>query len=163
MLLNCGVGDDSWEPLGLQGDPTSPSWRKSVLNVHCNNWCWSWNSNTLATWCEELTHWIKPWSWERLKAGREGDDRGWDGLWHHWFNGHEFEQASGIEDGQGSLACCSPWGCKESDTTERFNWTYKCALFYCTLICYASQILWFIKFHGNPTLSKSISTTFFCL
>ena len=42
------------------------------------DWCWSWNSNTLATWCEELTHWKRPWSWERLKAG-EGVDRGWDG------------------------------------------------------------------------------------
>ena len=40
---------------------------------------WSWNSNTLATWCEELTHLKRPWSWERLKAGGEGDDRGWDG------------------------------------------------------------------------------------
>ena len=38
--------------------------------------------------------------------------------WHHRLNGHEFEQASGVGDGQGSLACCSPWGCKESDTTE---------------------------------------------
>ena len=38
----------------------------------------SWNSNTLATWCEELTHWKRPWCWERLKAGGEGDDRGWD-------------------------------------------------------------------------------------
>ena len=55
MLLNCGVGEDSWEPLGLQGDPTSPSYRKSVLNIHCKGWCWSWSSNPLATWCEELT------------------------------------------------------------------------------------------------------------
>ena len=39
----------------------------------------NWNSNTLATWCEELTHWKRPWCWERLKAGGEGDDRGWDG------------------------------------------------------------------------------------
>ena len=38
-----------------------------------------WNSNTLATWCEKLTHWKRPWCWERLKAGGEGDDRGWDG------------------------------------------------------------------------------------
>ena len=50
--------------------------RKSVLNVHWKNWYW--NSNTLATWCKELTHWKKPWYWERMKAG-EGDDRGWDG------------------------------------------------------------------------------------
>ena len=41
-------------------------------------WCWSWSSNTLATWCKELTHWKRPWCWERLKVGGEGDDRGWD-------------------------------------------------------------------------------------
>ena len=79
MLLNCDVGKDSWESLGLQGDPTSQSWRKSVLNIHWKDWCWSWNANTLATWCEELTPWKRPWCWERLKAGGEGDNRGWDG------------------------------------------------------------------------------------
>ena len=79
MLLNCGVGEDSWESLGLQGDPTSPFWRRSVLNIHWKDWCWSWNSNTSATWCEELTQWKRPWCWERLRAGGEGDDRGWDG------------------------------------------------------------------------------------
>ena len=41
--------------------------------------CWSWNSNTLATWCEELTHLKRSWCWERLSAGGEGDNRGWDG------------------------------------------------------------------------------------
>ena len=79
MLLNCGVGEDSWESLGLQGDSTSPSWRKSVLNIYWKDWCWNWNSNTLVTWCEELTHLKRPWFWERLKAGGEGDNRGWDG------------------------------------------------------------------------------------
>ena len=53
--------------------------RTSVSRVHWKDWCWSWNSNTLATSCEELTHWKRPWCWERLKAGGEGDDRGWDG------------------------------------------------------------------------------------
>ena len=53
------------------------------------DWCWSWSSNTLATWCKELTHWKRPWGWERLKAGEEGDDRGWDGwmaslTWQTW-------------------------------------------------------------------------------
>ena len=43
--------------------------------------------------------------------------------WHHWFNGYVFEQALGVGDGQGSLACCSPWGCKESDMTEWLNWS----------------------------------------
>ena len=79
MLLNCGVGEDSWESLGLQGDPTSSSERRSVLGVHWKDWCWSWNSSTLATSCEELTHLKRPWCWERLRAGGEGDDRGWNG------------------------------------------------------------------------------------
>ena len=47
------------------------------ISVHWKNCCWSWNSNTLATWCKELTHLKRPWCWERLKTG-EGDDRGWD-------------------------------------------------------------------------------------
>ena len=79
MLLNCGIGEDSWESLGLQGDPTSPSLRRSVLGVNWKDWCWSWNSNTLATWWEELTHLKRPWCWERLRAGGEGDNRGGDG------------------------------------------------------------------------------------
>ena len=79
MLLNCGAGEDSWGSLELQGDPTSPSWRSSVLGVQWRHWCWRWNSTTLATSCEELTHWKRPWCWERLKTGGEGDDRGWDG------------------------------------------------------------------------------------
>ena len=53
--------------------------KRSFLGVHWKDWCWSWNSSTLATWCEELTHWKRPWCWERLSAGGEGDDRGWDG------------------------------------------------------------------------------------
>ena len=43
--------------------------------------------------------------------------------WHHQFNGHEFEQVLGVDDGQGSLGCCRPRGLKESDVTERLNWT----------------------------------------
>ena len=47
------------------------------IGVHWKDWCWSWNSNTLATSCEELTNWKRPWCWEWLKTG-EGDNRGWD-------------------------------------------------------------------------------------
>ena len=77
--------------------------------------CWSWSCNTLATWCEELTHWKRHWWWGRLRAAGDGDDR------HHWLNGHEFEQI--LRDGgrQGSPECCSPWGRKESDMTELLN------------------------------------------
>ena len=49
------------------------------LPMNTQDWCWSWNSNTLANWCEELTHLKRPWCWERLRAGGEVDDRGWDG------------------------------------------------------------------------------------
>ena len=52
---------------------------KSVLNIHWKDWCWSSSSSTLATWWKELTHLKRPCCWERLKAGGEGDDRGWDG------------------------------------------------------------------------------------
>ena len=79
MLSNCSAKGDSWESLGLQGDPTSPSERKLTLNTHWKDWCWSWSSNILATWWEEPTHWKRHWCWERLKAGGEGDDRGGDG------------------------------------------------------------------------------------
>ena len=82
MLLNCGVGEDSWESLGLQGDPTSPFWRRSALGVLWREWFWSWNSSTLAISCEELTHWKRLWCWEGLGAGGEGDNR-WDG----WMDG----------------------------------------------------------------------------
>ena len=49
------------------------------MSVHWKDWCWSWSSNPLATWCEELTHLKRAWCWERLRAGGEGHDRGWDG------------------------------------------------------------------------------------
>ena len=57
------------------------------------------------------------------KAGGEGDNRGWDGWMASQTHGHESEQAPGVGDGQGGLACCTSWGCKESDTTETLNWT----------------------------------------
>ena len=53
--------------------------RRSVLGVHWKDWCWSWNSSTLATSWEVLTHWKRPWCWEGMRAGGEGDDTGWDG------------------------------------------------------------------------------------
>ena len=61
--------------------------------------------------------------------------------WHHQLNGHEFEQAPGDGEGQGSLACCSPWGHKELDTTEQQDW-YKMPL-----QCYISQLLVLIILH----------------
>ena len=57
--------------------------------------------------------------WRQEKGTTENEMVGW----HHQLDGHEFEQALGVGDGQGSLACCSPWGCKEWDVTEQLNWT----------------------------------------
>ena len=124
MLVNCVVGEDSCESLGLQGDPTSPSWRESVLNIHWKDWCWSWNSNILANTLAK--NWLigkepdagKDWRQEE-KGTTEDEMVGW----HHWFNGHEFEQAPGVGDGPGSLACCSPWGGRvRPDWTEVKKW-----------------------------------------
>ena len=55
---------------------------------------------------------------EKLKAGGEGDDRDEMVGWHHQLDRHQFEHGPGVGDGQGGLACFSPWGCKESDMTE---------------------------------------------
>ena len=81
MLLNCGFGEDSWESLGQHQTryQASRSYRKSLLNIHWQAWCWSWNSNTLAAWFKELNHWEKTCCWEGLGARGEGDNRGWDG------------------------------------------------------------------------------------
>ena len=94
MLLNCGIGEDSWESLGLQGDLTSQSWRKWVLNIHWRDWCWSWSSDTLATWCKELIG-------KDPDAGKDwGQEEKWvteDEMvgWHHWLSGLEFEASAG--------------------------------------------------------------------
>ena len=75
----------------------------------------------MATWCEELTHWKRPQCWERLKAGGEGTTEDETVGWHHWLNGYKFEQALGVGDRQGSLACCSRGVTKS--WTWLSNWT----------------------------------------
>ena len=121
MLLNCGVGEDSWESLGLQGDPTSPFWR-SALGFLWRDWCWSWNSSTLATSCKELTHWKRLWCWEVLGARGEGDDRGWDG----WMASLTQWMWASVNSGSwwwaGRPGVLRFMGL-QSDTTERLIWS----------------------------------------
>ena len=97
-----------------QGNP------KSTLTIHWKDWCWSWSSNTLATWCEEVTHWIKPGKDRRQEEKRMTGNEMVG--WYHWLNGHECEQAPGEGEGQGSLVCYSLWVTKSqtwlSDWTE---------------------------------------------
>ena len=119
MVLNCGVGEDSWESLGQQGDPTSPSYKKSVLNVHWKDWCWSW---TPILWPPDAKnrHILKdPDAGKDLGQEEKGTTEDEMVGWHHRLNGHEFEQALRVE----SLVCCSPWGRKELHTTEQLNWS----------------------------------------
>ena len=85
------------------------------------DWYWSWNANILATWCEELTHFKRPWCWERLRAGGERDDRGWDGWMATLTQWTWVWMDSGSWWWTGRPACCGSWGRKESDTTERLN------------------------------------------
>ena len=127
MLLNCGIGEDSWELLGLQGDPTSPSLKKSILNIHWKDWCWSWNSNTLATWCKELTYLKRPWCSERLKAGGEGDDRIWDGWMASWTQWTWVWVNSGSSWWTGGPGMLQSMGSPRvgHDWATELNWTHK--------------------------------------
>ena len=120
MLLNCGVGEDSWESIGRSNQSIQ---RKSVLNIHWKHWCWSWSSNSLSTWCEELTHWKRPWCWAKPKAGGEGDDSGWVGwmaslTWWTWV-----WVSSGSFWKTGKPGMLHSLGHEELDTTEWLSWT----------------------------------------
>ena len=122
MLLNYDIGEDSWESLECkQIQPVHPIGNHSWVFIGRTD-VEAETPNALVTWCEELTHLKRPWCWERLRAGGEGDDRGWDGwmasptqwTWI-WVNSESWWWT-------GSLACCSPWSHKESDRTEWLNW-----------------------------------------
>ena len=104
---------------------------KEIQPVHPNgNQSWIFTGQTDAEapifWPPDVKNWLI-WKdpdarkdWRREEKGMTEDEMVW---WHHWLNGHEFEQTLGDSEGLGSLACCSPWGWKESDTTEQVNWS----------------------------------------
>ena len=123
MLLNCGVGEDSWESLGLQGDPTNPSEGDQPWDFFGRN---DAKAETLVLWPRHAKSWLigkdsdAGRDWGQEEKGRTEDEMAG---WHYWLNGRESEWTPGVGDGQGGLACCDSWGCKESDTTERLNWT----------------------------------------
>ena len=123
MLLKCGVGEDSWESLGL----------REILPVHSEgDQPWDFfgrndaKAETPVLWPPHGKNWLigkdsdagRDWGQEE-KGMTEDEMTGW----HHWLDGPESQWTPGVGDGQGGLACCNSWGCKESDTTERLIWT----------------------------------------
>ena len=146
MLLNCGVGEDSWESLGLQGDPTSPFWRRSALGF-----LWNYaKAESPVRWPPHAKSWLigkdsdagRDWGQEE-KGTTEDEIAGW----HHWLDGRESELIPGVDDGQGGLVCYDSWDRKELDMTEQLNWTetvlwfkkYLCSFF--ASVCVSHSVL----------------------
>ena len=123
MLLNCGVGEDSWESLGLQGDPTSPFWRRSALGFLLGN---DAEAETPVVWPPYVKSSLigkdsdAGRDWGQEEKGTTEDEMA---RWYHQLDWTESEWTPGVGDGQGGLACCYSWGHQESDTTEWLNWT----------------------------------------
>ena len=123
MFLNCGIGEDSWESLGLQGDPTSHSKGDQFWVFFGRN---DAEAETPVLWPPHVKSWLigkdpdagRDWGKEE-KGTTEDEMAGW----HHWLDGHESERTPGVADGQGGQVCCNSWGHKESDMTEWLNWT----------------------------------------
>ena len=122
MLMNCSVGEDSWESLDCKEiKPVHPKGNQSWLFIGRTDA----EAETPILWPPDGKNWLI-WkdpdagkSWRKQEKGTSGDKMVG---WHQWLDGHEFEQALEVRDGQGSLASCSPWGCKELETTEKLNW-----------------------------------------
>ena len=116
----------------------------------------------MATWCEQLTHWKRPWCWEILRTGWEGATENEMVGWHRWLDGHEFEPTLGDGEGQGSLVCCSPWGHGESETTEWLkNYKYYSYKFYYRW-CYISFYYYWqaiLTLNLESIKSQIVSTT----
>ena len=122
MLLNCGVGEDSWESLDCEEiQPVHPKGNQS--------WIFTGRTDAEAEapilWPPDVKNWLIRKDPDAVKDWRQEKGTTEDEMvgWHHRLNGHESEEAPGVGDGQGSLACCSSWGHKESDRIERLNWT----------------------------------------
>ena len=124
MLLNCGVGEESntlESPLNCKEiKPVNPKGNQSRKFIGRTNA----EAQTPILWPPDAKNRLTGKNPDAGKDGRQ-EEKGMteDEMvgWHHQLDGHEFEQAPGYGDGQGSLACCSPWGRNKSDTTEQLN------------------------------------------
>ena len=121
---------------GLKPTRLLHPWGLGWPNPICWSWCWFWSlcwiwiqtdteAEAPVLWPPDAKSWLigkdpdagKDWGQEE-KGTTEDEMVGW----HHQLDAHEFEKTLSVGDGQGSLACCSPWGCKELDMTEWLNW-----------------------------------------
>ena len=137
---------ESWVPTNwcfwttvLEKTLESPLDCKDIQLVHPKDQSWVFirrtdaEAETPMLWQPDVKNWFigkgpdagKDWMQEENGTTEDGMVG-----WHHWFDGREFEWSQGVGDGQGSLACCSPWGRKESDTKERLNWTEVWTMWY---------------------------------
>ena len=108
MLLNCGVGEDCGSPLNCKEiQPVHPKGNQSRIFTRRTDAEAETPSNTLATWCKELTHLKKTDSGKEWRQEEKGTTEDEMVGWHHWLDGHKFEQAPGVGEGQGNLAYCS--------------------------------------------------------
>ena len=122
MFLNCSVGENSSESLQLKGDQT-------INPKGIQFWIFFGRTDvkieTSVLWPPDAKTWLigkypdAGKDWRKKEKVMAEDEMVW---WHHQLYGHDFEQSPGVGDGQGSLMCCSPWGHKESHTTECLNW-----------------------------------------
>ena len=158
MLLNCGVGEDSWESLGLQEtQPVHPKGNQSWIFIGRTDA----EAETPILWAPDAKSWL---IWKDSDAGKAWgqEEKGTieDEMveWHHLLKEHEFGWTLGVDDGQGGLACCCSWGHKESDMTEWLNWTELRLLSPLEIFLKFSHSLW-IRQHS----SFSFSSTQFCL
>ena len=122
MLLNYGVGEDFESPMDC----------KEIQPVHPKDQSWVFIGRTDAEaetpilWPPDAKSWLigrdpdAGRDWGQEEKGTTEDEMA---RWRHWLDGYGFEWTPGVGDGQGGLACCDSWGRKESDTTERLNWT----------------------------------------
>ena len=123
MLFNCGLEKTLESPLDCKEiQPVNPKGAQSWIFIGRTDA----EAEALILWPSDMQNWLirkdlhagKDCSWE--EKGMTEDEMV---EWHHQLNGHESEQTLGVGDRQGSLACYSPWNCKESDMTEQLNWT----------------------------------------
>ena len=124
MLSNCGAGEDSWESLGQQGDQaSSQSERKSVLNIHWKDLNWSLKLQYFGHLMLRIDSSEKTLMLGKIEGRRRGNGKRWNGWVSSLTHWTWFERASGVGDGQGSLACWSPWGGKVGHAwVNELNW-----------------------------------------